>query len=461
MPSLATRSHSDQVGKKARDITGLNPDGTAMNRLLAEPVELLRSLFDAAVDAARPARCLPPHVPARPRGRTVVVGAGKAAAAMAATLEKLWHGPLSGLVVTRYGHGMPCRHIEVVEAAHPVPDEAGSSAAIRMLDLVQGLSADDLVICLLSGGGSALLTLPVPGVPLAEKQAVTRALLRSGADIHEINTVRKHLSAIKGGKLAIACAPAAVCTLAISDVVGDDLAVIASGPTTPDPTTFADARAVLEKYRIEAPAAISARLAGGDETPKPGDPRLPPTTSTVIANGALALEAARKHAEAAGLSVEILGDSVVGDARAAAREMVRAIPDEMNAKGGVRPVVLLCGGELTVEVSGDGEGGPNAEFLLALALELNGRAGVYAISCDTDGIDGSGNCAGAIVGPDTLAHARRLGLNPEDAQSRNDSYGLFKATGEAIVTGPTLTNVNDFRAVYIDRRSDRAIRRSQ
>lgn len=417
-----------------------------MSTLIANPRELLRSLFDAAVEAAQPARCLPPFLPAPPNGRTIVVGAGKAAASMAAVVESHWAGPISGLVVTRYGHGAPCRSVEVVEAGHPVPNEAGFEAARRMIELVEGLAEDDLVLCLLSGGGSALLTMPAAGVPLTDKQEVTRALLACGADIHEINTVRKHLSAIKGGRLALACAPATVHTLAISDVVGDDLAVIASGPTTPDPTTFADARAVFRKYQIEMPRSIDAHFDNADETPKPGDPRLPPSRSAIIANGATALEAARQKAETLGIPAHVLSDSMTGEARAVAKQVAERI-----AAGPAGPQipaeVMLGGGELTVTVTGDGEGGPNGEFLLALALELQGAAGIHTISCDTDGIDGSGECAGALVGPDTLIRARALGLDLKSALARNDSYGVFKALGDQIVTGPTKTNVNDFRAV--------------
>ena len=414
---------------------------------IIDPRDLLLSLFDAAVEAAQPARCLPPFLPAPPKGKTIIVGAGKAAASMAAVVEGHWTGPISGLVVTRYGHGVPCRSVEVVEAGHPVPDEAGFEAARRMVELVEGLSPDDLVLCLLSGGGSALLTMPAPGVPLADKQAVTRALLACGADIHEINTVRKHLSAIKGGRLAVACAPATVHTLAISDVVGDDLAVIASGPTTPDPTTFDDARAIFRKYAIDVPHSVDGYFNRAEETPKPGDPRLPRLHSAVIANGTIALEAAREKAETLGIPTQILSDAMTGEARTVAREVANRIAGGPSTRTQNGAELLLGGGELTVTVAGDGEGGPNGEFLLALALELGGRSGIHAISCDTDGIDGSGDCAGALIGPDTLARADALGLDPKSALARNDSYGVFKALGDQIATGPTKTNVNDFRAI--------------
>lgn len=411
-----------------------------------DPRALLRRMFDAALASAQPARCLPAQLPAPPAGRTVVVGAGKAAAAMARAVEDHWDGPLGGLVVTRYGHRVPTRSIAVVEAAHPVPDAAGRRAAGDVLAAVSGLGADDLVLCLISGGASALLALPAPGLALDDKQAVTGALLRSGAAIGEINCVRKHLSAIKGGRLAAACHPAPVATLSISDVPGDDPAVIGSGPTVPDPTTFADARAVLRKYRIAGPAAVLRHLErGAEETPKPGDPRLARARTRLVAAPAMALAAAADVARKAGYAPRILGDALEGEARTLARAHAE------RARAAVHGTMLLSGGEATVTVTGDGRGGPNAEYALALALALDGAPGVFAMACDTDGIDGTEDNAGALVTPDTLARARAAG---EDAAARlaaNDAYGFFAALDDLVTTGPTLTNVNDFRAIIVAR----------
>jgi glycerate 2-kinase len=420
------------------------------------PRELLRSLFDAAVEAAQPAVCLPPHLPTPPApssgGRTLVIGAGKASAAMARTVEDHWPGPLTGLVVTRYGHAVPCERIEIVEAGHPVPDEAGRAAAARILDLVGGLTADDLVLCLISGGGSALLTLPAPGVSLADKQAVNRALLKSGAAIAEMNCLRKHLSAIKGGRLAAAAAPARVVSLLISDVPGDDPSSIASGPTVPDPTSFADALAIIEKYAIAAPASVMARLtAAKDETPKPGDPRLATAETVIIASPQASLEAAARVAAEAGIAAHILSDRVEGEARDVALVHAAIARQVASRRQPFRPpAVLLSGGETTVTVRGHGRGGRNAEFLLALTLALGGAAGIHAIACDTDGIDGSEDNAGALAGPDSLARAEALGLSVPASLADNDGYGLFEALGDLVVTGPTLTNVNDFRAILIE-----------
>ena len=417
---------------------------------------VLRRLFEAALAAADPAKVVPPRLPAPPKGRTLVVGAGKAAAAMAAAVEAHWPGPLSGLVVTRYGHGLPCKRIEVVEAGHPVPDAAGTRAAQHILDLVRGLSGDDLVLYLASGGGSALLTLPAPGLSLEDKRTVTRALLTSGATISEMNCLRKHLSAIKGGRLAAAAAPARVVALAISDVPGDDPAVIGSGPTVPDPTTFADARAILAKYRIEPPPAVAARLAADvDETPKPGDPRLAHAEFHLIATPQGALEAAAAAARAAGVTPVILGDAIEGEAKDVA--LVHAAIARQAAAGrlvvGERalglPLVLLSGGETTVTVRGKGRGGRNAEFLLALAVALNGAPGIHAIACDTDGIDGTEDNAGAVMGPDSFTRASQAGVNLKTMLAENDAYGAFAALGDLVVTGPTRTNVNDFRAILI------------
>ncbi|AOY98037.1 glycerate kinase [Cupriavidus sp. USMAHM13] len=418
---------------------------------LSDPRALLRDLFDTAVAAVSAGHCLPQHLPAPPKGRTVVIGAGKAAAAMAQAVEAHWSGPLSGLVVTRYGHGAPCRRIEVVEAAHPVPDAAGQRAAQRMVELVQELTADDLVLCLISGGGSALLAAPAPGLTLADKQAVNKALLRSGASIAEMNCVRKHLSALKGGRLALQCAPARVHTLLISDIPGDDPTLIASGPTLPDVTTCADALAVIAKYGIEVPAAVRAHLeSGAGETPKPGDARFEGHRSDTLASAQQALEAAAARARELGLAAHILSDCIEGEARDVA--LVHAGLARQIAQRGQpfdKPCVLLSGGETTVTVRGNGRGGRNAEFLLALAVALDGLPGVHAIACDTDGIDGSEDNAGALLGPDTLARAAALGQSARARLADNDGYGFFAALGDLIVTGPTRTNVNDFRAILI------------
>ncbi len=426
-----------------------------------QPGALLRRLFEAALAAADPALAVPrflPHPPAEGSGgRTIVVGAGKAAAAMAKAVEDSWpdvaRAPLEGLVVTRYGHALPCRHIEVVEAAHPVPDQAGLDAAKRILAMVQGLGPDDLVLCLISGGGSALLSLPAPGITLEEKQAVNKALLRSGAAIDEMNCLRKHLSAIKGGRLAAAAAPARVVSLLISDVPGDDPAVIASGPTVPDPTTFADALAILEKYGIDAPASVTAHLkAGAEETPKPGDPRLANTETHLIARPQDALEAAAAVAREEGVTPVILGDSIEGEAREVAQVMA-GIARQVARFGqpAAAPCVLLSGGETTVTLRGTGRGGRNAEFLLALTVALEGAPGIYALACDTDGIDGSEDNAGAITGPGCLARAAAAGIDAKAMLADNDGYGFFSALSDLVVTGPTLTNVNDFRAILVTR----------
>jgi glycerate 2-kinase len=423
----------------------------------------LRALFDAALAAADPTRALPPHLPPPPQGRTVVVGAGKAAAAMARAVEDHWPGPLSGLVITRYGHGVPCRHIEVVEASHPVPDAAGTKAAARILASVRGLAPEDLVLFLASGGGSALMALPAPGITLDDKRQVTRALLKSGATIGEINGVRKHLSAIKGGRLAAAAAPARVVTLAISDVPGDDPATIASGPTVPDPTTFAEARAILEKYAITIPKAVAHHLAAGsEETPKPGDPRLARSEFILIATPQRALEAAAAAARRASVMPIVMGDAIEGEARdvalvhaGIARQAVagKLILGDRPASA---PLVLLSGGETTVTVRGNGRGGRNAEFLLALALALAGEPSVFALACDTDGIDGSEDNAGAIIAPDTMARAAARGIDLKARLADNDAYGAFQALQDLVVTGPTRTNVNDFRAILVLGTGDRA-----
>jgi len=413
---------------------------------------LLRAMFDAAVAAAQPERCLPPHLPAPGRGRTIVVGAGKASAAMAAALERHWPGPLEGLVVTRYGYAVPCERIEILEAAHPVPDAAGLAASERILQRVSGLAPDDLVIALVSGGGSALLVAPGPGLTLADKQAVNGALLKSGATISEMNCVRRHLSAIKGGRLAAACHPARLVTLAISDVPGDSPIDIASGPTAADPTTCADALAIVERYRIEVPDAVRALLASPrGESVKPGDARLAGNELRLVAAPQASLEAAAAVARAAGYTPCILGDSLEGEARDLGKVLAGVARQVVQHGQPVRaPCVLLSGGETTVTIRGRGRGGRNVEFLLALGLALRGLPGVHAVACDTDGVDGMEEIAGACLAPDTLERAWARGIVPLASLDDNDGHGFFQALGDAIVTGPTLTNVNDFRAILID-----------
>jgi glycerate 2-kinase len=422
---------------------------------LVDPRAFLTELFEAAVKAADPAHCLPPFLPSPPRGRTIVIGAGKAGGAMARAVERHWKGPLEGLVVTRYGHGVACDQIEVVEAAHPVPDERGLDAARRIRSMVEGLTVDDLVLCLISGGGSALLTMPGVGqgvegeiaLSLDDKQAINRELLRCGAPIDEMNIVRKHLSAIKGGRLALAAHPAQIVTLAISDVPGDDPAVIASGPTVADPTTVADAFAVFEKYQIAVSEKVKAYLATPEaESAKPDDPRLAGSLFHMIARPQASLEAAADLCRAHGIEPVVLGDAIEGEARDVAREQA-GLALARRANG--RPVALVSGGETTVTVKGHGRGGRNAEFLLALAIALDGASGIHAIACDTDGIDGSEDNAGAYLSPDSLALARAQGLVPDALLADNDGYGFFDAVDGLIKTGPTLTNVNDFRAILV------------
>jgi hydroxypyruvate reductase len=416
--------------------------------------ELLTQMFTAAVKAAAAEAAVPPHLPPPPAGRTVVVGAGKAAASMARAVEAHWppDRKLSGLVVTRYGHGVgPLARIEVVEASHPVPDAAGQEAAVRILELVHGLGPDDLVLCLISGGGSALLSLPAPGIALADKQAVNRALLKSGAGIHDMNCVRKHLSAIKGGRLAAAAAPAQVVSLVISDVPGDDPSVIASGPTVPDTSTLADARAVLQRYAIAAPPSVRARLEDpAAETPKPDDPAFEHAVTRIIATPQASLEAAAGVAREAGVQPLILGDAIEGEAAEVGRVM-GGIARQVATYGqpAPPPCVLISGGETTVTVRGRGRGGRNVEYLLSLALELKGRASVFALAGDTDGVDGAEEVAGAIITPDTLSRAAALGIDARARLVDNDGHGFFEALGDQVITGPTLTNVNDFRAVLI------------
>jgi len=414
-----------------------------------DPPGFLRSLFDRAVAVADPMRSLAGHLGPRPPGRVLVVGAGKASARMAEAAEAAW-GRCDGLVITRYGHGRPLMGIDLVEAAHPVPDAAGAAATARMLDLVSGLSAGDFVLALISGGASALLVAPAGRVTLAEKQAVNAALLASGAPISAMNTLRKHLSRVKGGQLAAAAYPARMLALMISDVPGDDPALIGSGPTVGDATTAADARAVLDRWGIAASPAVAAALAGPTGVVPPGDPRLARVENRVIAAPAQSLNAAADLARAAGCTVRILGDRIEGEARdVAAAQAILAQDTAATLRPGDAPVVLLSGGELTVTRRGTGIGGPNAEFCLALAVALNGASGIHALSCDTDGVDGAAEVAGALIGPGTLAQAATAGLDPAAALAANDAHGFFGAIGAQVVTGPTLTNVNDFRAVLV------------
>jgi glycerate 2-kinase len=421
------------------------------------PEQLLRRMFDAAIASAQPALCIPAHLPQAPKGRLIVVGAGKASAAMAQAVEKNWPGELSGLVVTRYGYAVPCERIEIVEAAHPVPDAAGMQAAQRMLKLVSGLTEDDLVLCLISGGGSALLPLPAPGLTLEMKQAVSKSLLKSGATISEMNCVRRHLSAIKGGRLGAACHPAGVLTLLISDVPGDRPIDIASGPTVGDPTTSADALGIVRRYGIELPAEVREVLESGrGESIKPGDPRLARATVRTIATPQMALEAAAAVAREAGFAVHILSDAIEGEARDVGKVLAGITQQVVNhGQPFEAPCILLSGGETTVTVRGNGRGGRNVEFLLSLAIALDGQPGVYGLAGDTDGVDGQEEIAGARCGPDTLARAWAKGFSPKDVLAANDAHSFFTALGDSVVTGPTLTNVNDFRAILIARAETR------
>lgn len=416
------------------------------------PRELLFRMFEAAIAAAKPELCLPPHLPAPPKGRLIVIGAGKASAEMARVFEQHWQGPLSGLVVTRYGYAVPCQRIEIVEAAHPVPDFAGLNAARRMLDMVSGLTPDDLVVSLISGGGSALLPLPGEGLNLEEKQEINQALLRSGATISEMNCVRRHLSAIKGGRLAAACYPARVLTLLISDVPGDDPISIASGPTVADPTTCEDALGIIRRYGIELPGAARTLLeSGAGESIKPGDPRLANTETRIITTPQLALEAAAAVAREAGYTPYILGDAIEGEAKDVGTTMAGiALQIAKRNQPFPSPCILLSGGETTVTVRGHGRGGRNVEFLLSLGIALDGQPGIHALAGDTDGVDGQEEIAGAYLSPDTMTRAWSLGLRPKDSLANNDGHGFFGRLGDAVITGPTLTNVNDFRVILID-----------
>lgn len=416
---------------------------------------LLRRMFDAAIASAQPALCIPPHLPAAPKGRLIVIGAGKASAAMAQAVEAHWPGDkhqLEGLIVTRYGYAVPCAQIEIVEAAHPVPDAAGQAAAERMLQLVSGLHEDDLVLCLISGGGSALLPLPGAGLSLHDKMDLNRALLATGATISEMNCVRRHLSAIKGGRLAAACYPARLHTLLISDVPGDDPINIASGPTVGDPTTCADALAIVQRYGIALPAAALHLLNSGQgESIKPGDPRLARNEVHMIATPQKALEAAAQVARDAGYGAHILGDALEGEARDVGRVLAgMALQVAKRGQPFTPPCVLLSGGETTVTLRGQGRGGRNVECLLSMGLTLDGHPRIHALAGDTDGVDGQEEVAGALLAPDSLARAWARGVKPQDELSNNNGHGFFSFLGDSVITGPTLTNVNDFRALLIE-----------
>ena len=429
---------------------------------IEDPRGFLRALFDAAVDAADPMARVPAFLPERPSGRLLVVGAGKASARMAEAVEAEW-GPCEGLVITRYGHARPCRGIEIVEAAHPVPDEAGVAATRRMLDLVGRAGEGDTVLALISGGGSALLCAPARGLTLDDKQTLVRRLLASGAPIGEINAVRKQLSAVKGGRLAAAAWPARTLALLISDVPGDNPADIASGPTVGDTGDAERALSALRRWGVEMPGAVERFLTMGGMPVLPDDPRLARTENLVIAAPIQSLEAAAERARQAGATPVILGDAIEGEAReVAALHVAEALRRHAARALGDPPVVLLSGGEVTVTSSGPssgatpgtdaggGVGGPNAEYALAAALALDGRPGIHVIACDTDGVDGAAEIAGALVAPDTLVRARAAGLDPAAALTRHDSHGFFAALGDGLVTGPTLTNVNDFRAILLE-----------
>ena len=416
------------------------------------PRVLLRQMFDAAVAAAQPALCLPPHLPSPPKGRTIVIGAGKASAAMARALEDHWPGPLEGLVVTRYGYEVPCQRIEIVQAAHPVPDAAGLQAAQRIRQLVTGLSADDLVIALISGGGSSLLVAPGEGLTLADKQAVNAALLASGATISEMNCVRRHLSSIKGGRLGAACHPAQLLTLLISDVPGDNPMDIASGPTVGDSTSCSQALEIIQRYQIALPEAMRTLLdSGAGETVKPGDARLANSSVRLIVTPQMALEAAAQVARNAGITPYILGDSLEGESRDVAK-VLAGLTRQLLVHGQPfkTPCVLLSGGETTVTIKGSGRGGRNVEFLLALGVALADTPNVYAMAGDTDGVDGAEEIAGAVLTPETLARAWAQGMNPRAYLDNNDAHSFFQNLGDSVITGPTLTNVNDFRAILIN-----------
>jgi glycerate 2-kinase len=416
---------------------------------LPPPEAFLEALFREAVAVADPMRCVPAALPEKPAGRVVVIGAGKASARMAEAVETAW-GPCEGLVITRDGYSRPTRGIEIVEASHPVPDARGLEATGRLLGLVESLGEDDFVLALISGGGSALLVQPAGAITLEEKQAVNAALLASGAPIDQMNAVRKHLSRVKGGQLAAAAFPAKMLALMISDVPGDDPADIASGPTVGDAATSADAMAIIERWSIDLPDSVRAVLEGKTGVIQPGDDRLSRVENRIIAAPSQSLAAAAEQAEAAGCTVRILGDAIEGEARDVARRQARQALDIRTAmQAGDPPVLLLSGGECTVTRTGRGVGGPNAEFALALAVALDGAPGISALAADTDGVDGAAEVAGALVGPETLEKARAAGLDPAAELADNNAHGFFERLGDQLVTGPTLTNVNDFRAVLI------------
>ncbi|MEM9633640.1 MAG: glycerate kinase [Pseudomonadota bacterium] len=411
--------------------------------------ELLRQMFQKAVDVADPMQSLSAHLPEKPEGRVVVVGAGKASARMAEAVEAVW-GPCEGLVVTRYGYGRPCDGIEIVEAAHPVPDEAGLAGTQRMLKLLEGLGDEDFVLALISGGASALLTAPAGDITLAEKQAVNQNLLSSGAPIGQMNVVRKHLSRVKGGQLAAAAYPARMLALLLSDVPGDDPAEIGSGPTVGDESSTDDVKAILARWKVDVPASVRNALEGQSGVLRPQDERLSRVVNTVFAAPSQSLEAARAIANEHGCDVEMLGDALEGEAREVARAHAElALLRQKERGAGGRPLVLLSGGELTVTRTGDGVGGPSAEYSLALALALEGAEGIHAIACDTDGVDGAAEVAGAMIGPKTLDKANAKGVSAAKALENNDAHRFFEKIDDQVVTGPTLTNVNDFRAIWI------------
>jgi glycerate 2-kinase len=417
----------------------------------SKQTNLLKAMFASAVDAALPAKAIAGFMPRPPKGRTIVIGAGKASAAMAQAFEHLWQGPLEGLVVTRAGHAVPCAAIEILEASHPVPDARGVMAAERMLKKLQGLTPDDLVVALMSGGGSSLLSLPVENISAEDKRAVNKALLASGAPIGEMNIVRRHLSRIKGGRLAIAAYPARVVTLAISDVPGDDLAAVASGPTVPDLSTFEDARAVIAKYNIAVPLSVTRHLAEArDETPKPGDPRFDRNSAHCIASPQQSLMAAAAVARSHGYTPIILGDALEGEARDVGIVLAGiALQTHRFGQPVKPPCAIISGGETTVTVRGQGTGGRNVECLLSMALKLNGASNIHAIAADTDGIDGGADVAGAIITPTTLQRARMAGLDPSVMLINNDAHSFFAKIDDQLITGPTLTNVNDFRCILV------------
>lgn len=418
-----------------------------------EPRALLAELFQAAVAAADPSRIIPAWLPERPRGRTIVIGAGKGAAAMAQAFEQAWPHPLEGVVVTRYGYGVPCERLRVVESAHPMPDEAGLAAGRLLFETVRGLNADDLVVALISGGGSALLPAPPGGLTLADEQAFTRALLESGLAISDMNLLRKHVSSIKGGRLAAAVAPARLITLVLSDVPGDNPAQVASGPTVPDPATRADALALLAQSRLVLPEAVLAHLHSRlADAPLPGDPCFAGQEVHVIGSAALSLDAAAACAAEQGIAAAILSDAIEGESRDIGR-MHAALAREVATRGRpfAAPVVLLSGGETTVTFNGaGGKGGRNSEFALSLALGLDGLSGVHALAADTDGIDGVSESAGAYADGGTVRRLRGAGLDPRAMLAGHDSWTAFDAIGDLFTTGPTRTNVNDFRAVLIE-----------